>query len=232
MQTINISEIFGPTIQGEGALIGKPTVFVRTGGCEYRCQWCDTLYAVLPQYHTQWKKMTAEAIMQEIEMLSPVPLLVTLSGGNPAMQSLEPLLALGHEKGYTFCIETQGSFARPWFSQLDYLTLSPKPPSSGMTTNWEKLSLCCAMAKDAPVIVKVVVFDDADYMYAREVAERYPQYPLYLQTGNSHVGAGFSLDAILEKTRWLVEKVTVDQWNTVTVLPQFHTLLWGNTRGV
>ena len=41
-RTIAISEIFGPTIQGEGALIGKPTVFVRTGGCDYRCSWCDT----------------------------------------------------------------------------------------------------------------------------------------------------------------------------------------------
>jgi 7-carboxy-7-deazaguanine synthase len=45
MTDILISEIFGPTIQGEGALVGKPTVFVRTGGCDYRCDWCDTVYA-------------------------------------------------------------------------------------------------------------------------------------------------------------------------------------------
>jgi 7-carboxy-7-deazaguanine synthase len=43
---IRISEIFGPTIQGEGVLIGLPTVFVRTGGCDYRCSWCDSLHAV------------------------------------------------------------------------------------------------------------------------------------------------------------------------------------------
>jgi len=48
MSEIRISEIFGPTIQGEGPLIGTPTVFVRTAGCDYRCTWCDTLYAVLP----------------------------------------------------------------------------------------------------------------------------------------------------------------------------------------
>ena len=40
MSTIRISEIFGPTVQGEGALVGKPTVFVRTGGCDYRCTYC------------------------------------------------------------------------------------------------------------------------------------------------------------------------------------------------
>jgi 7-carboxy-7-deazaguanine synthase len=50
---IRISEIFGPTIQGEGPLIGRPTVFVRTAGCDYRCTWCDTLYAVLLEYHDE-----------------------------------------------------------------------------------------------------------------------------------------------------------------------------------
>jgi organic radical activating enzyme len=49
-ERIRISKIFGPTIQGEGPLIGRPIVFVRTGGCDYRCSWCDTLYAVLPEY--------------------------------------------------------------------------------------------------------------------------------------------------------------------------------------
>ena len=50
MKKVRVSEIFGPTVQGEGPLIGKPTVFVRTGGCDYRCNWCDTLYAVLPKH--------------------------------------------------------------------------------------------------------------------------------------------------------------------------------------
>ena len=47
---IRVNEIFGPTIQGEGALIGQPTIFVRTGGCDYRCSWCDTLHAVDSAY--------------------------------------------------------------------------------------------------------------------------------------------------------------------------------------
>jgi 7-carboxy-7-deazaguanine synthase len=41
-ERVRISEIFGPTIQGEGPLIGRPSVFVRTAGCDYRCTWCDT----------------------------------------------------------------------------------------------------------------------------------------------------------------------------------------------
>jgi len=84
MTAIPISEIFGPTVQGEGALIGKPTVFVRTGGCDFRCRWCDTLYAVLPTYRHDWSPMTSEEILGRVEQLTGGnPILVTVSGGNP-----------------------------------------------------------------------------------------------------------------------------------------------------
>ena len=104
--SIRISEIFGPTIQGEGPLIGRPTVFVRTGGCDYRCSWCDTLYAVESKYRHNWKPMSAEEIMAEIETLSGgKPIMVTISGGNPAIQDCTKLLQLGKARGYQFCIE-------------------------------------------------------------------------------------------------------------------------------
>ena len=64
---ISVSEIFGPTIQGEGSLIGTQTIFVRTGGCDYRCSWCDTGYAVLPEHQDDWQKHSADAVMAEIE---------------------------------------------------------------------------------------------------------------------------------------------------------------------
>jgi len=111
---IRISEIFGPTIQGEGPLIGRPTVFVRTGGCDYRCSWCDTLYAVLPEYHDEWVWMTAPQIIARVnELAGGNPVLVSLSGGNPALQPLHPLIALGRRKGHSFALETQGSVAQP-----------------------------------------------------------------------------------------------------------------------
>ena len=43
-----VIEIFGPTIQGEGSEAGLATHFIRVGGCDYRCSWCDTMYAVDP----------------------------------------------------------------------------------------------------------------------------------------------------------------------------------------
>lgn len=239
--SIRISEIFGPTVQGEGPLIGRPTVFVRTGGCDYRCTWCDTLYAVLPEFREEWTLMSSAEILARVERLAgSVPVLVSLSGGNPALQPLEPLIAQGHGKGYTFALETQGSVSQPWFAALDWLMLSPKPPSSGMTTDWQALDDCVAAAGSGPGrVLKVVVFDEADYAYARLVADRYPALPIYLQVGNpaplmTHAGPGkedADIDDVMKGFRWLVDKVAADRWFSATVLPQLHVLAWGNRRG-
>lgn len=237
---IRVSEIFGPTIQGEGALIGHPTVFVRTGGCDYRCSWCDTLHAVDSAYRHDWKPMSAEAIMAVVERLTGgKPLVVSLSGGNPAIQPLGGLIDLGHRKGYRFALETQGSVSQDWFADLDVLTLSPKPPSSGMTTDWQALS-DCMMAAGLPdkIALKIVVFDDTDYAYAQEVAARYPSLPVFLQPGNhtppqpEAEAAGPDMEGIMARMRWLIEKVAADRWFEATVLPQLHVLIWGNLRGV
>ncbi|MCX8997502.1 7-carboxy-7-deazaguanine synthase QueE [Rhizobiaceae bacterium BDR2-2] len=237
---IRVSEIFGPTIQGEGMLIGLPTVFVRTGGCDYRCSWCDTLHAVDTEYRDQWTPMTVEAIWQEVRRLSGgQPLTVSLSGGNPAIQPFGELIAKGHDEGYRFALETQGSIARDWFADLDYLVLSPKPPSSDMDTDWNSLEHCLAAAAGRPqTALKIVVFDDADYLYARDVAARHPQLPVYLQPGNhtppppDDDDARVDIDGVMDRMLWLVDKVCADRWFEARVLPQLHVLLWGNKRGV
>jgi 7-carboxy-7-deazaguanine synthase len=237
VKPILISEIFGPTIQGEGALVGKPTVFVRTGGCDYRCSWCDTLYAVLSEHRGEWHKMSAEEILQRVLELSGGPILVTLSGGNPALQPLQPLLDLGHERGFSFALETQGSVAKAWFAKLDHLVLSPKPPSSNMETDWHALEKCIeAAGASTQVVLKVVVFDDADYTYARAVHQRFPAAPLVLQVGTRltstrEAGASGTSD-ITQRTEWLLRRASCDGWFDVTILPQLHVLLWGNKRGV
>ncbi len=239
---IRISEIFGPTVQGEGPLIGRPTVFVRTGGCDYRCIWCDTLYAVLPEYRAEWVLMTPAEIVGRVDALAgSKPVLVSLSGGNPALQPLAPLIALGRHKGHTFALETQGSVAEPWFAELDWLILSPKPPSSGMATDWAAFAACLEAAEGRPsCALKIVVFNDADYAYAQTAAARYPALPVYLQVGNpmpltaanGTVADEADIDDLLHRFRWLVGKVTADRWFSATVLPQLHVLVWGNKRGV
>jgi len=239
--TIRVSEIFGPTIQGEGPLIGRPTVFVRTGGCDYRCRWCDTLYAVLPSHRGEWLPMTPSEIMTRIEELSGgMPLLVTLSGGNPALQPLGALIDLGRTRGYGFAVETQGSVAVPWFAALDWVVLSPKAPSSAMTTDWNAFDACLESAGPNPrCVLKIVIFDDADYDFARQASTRYPSLPIYLQVGNpAPLKAGefceWPVDEadLRRRLQWLVGKVAQDRWFAATVLPQLHVLTWGSKRGV
>ncbi|QPB23888.1 7-carboxy-7-deazaguanine synthase QueE [Rhizobium sp. 007] len=237
---IRVSEIFGPTIQGEGILIGLPTVFVRTGGCDYRCSWCDTLHAVDSEYRDQWRAMSVDDIWQEVLRLSGnKPLTVSLSGGNPAIQALGPLIERGHSEGFRFALESQGSIAKDWFADLDVLVLSPKPPSSGMETDWRAFEACLKMAAEKPQLaLKIVVFDDRDYLFARTAAARYPTLPVYLQPGNhtppppADEDASVDFDGIMDRMLWLIDKVTEDRWFEARVLPQLHVLLWGNKRGV
>lgn len=243
-RTIPVVECFR-TIQGEGMLLGRPTVFVRTGGCDYRCRQCDTLYAVLPEHTSTWSPMTTEAVFAEIQRFSEgKPILVTLSGGNPAMHPLEDLIDLGHDHGYTFAMETQGSIAQPWFTKLDYLTLSPKPPGmqNPWPTKWERLDRCITSALEGSgnghcprMCLKIVIFGEEDYKYARSTAARYPELPIYLQVGNHtppHLSSEVDTPGILQRLNWLIEQVLQDHWYEASILPQLHLLLWGNRRGV
>jgi len=236
MSQLRIAEIFGPTIQGEGALIGEPTVFVRTGGCDYRCSWCDSLHAVDSAYRHTWQAMGSDAVWAEVQRLSKgKPLTVSLSGGNPAIQDFAPLIALGHGTGYRFACETQGSISKPWFADLDTLVLSPKPPSSGETVDWAAFEGCLQAARGAGTIVmKIVIFDETDYAWAQQTAEKYPNLPLFLQPGNLEVDPAVAVDpqVLADKLLWLVDKAMQDSWFAPRILPQLHVLLWGNKRGV
>ncbi|NVK62418.1 MAG: 7-carboxy-7-deazaguanine synthase QueE [Rhodobacteraceae bacterium] len=234
--SLRIAEIFGPTIQGEGALIGEPTVFVRTGGCDYRCSWCDSLHAVESRYRDTWAAMSDEAVWDEVLRLSGgQPLTVSLSGGNPAIQDFAPVIARGRAAGYRFACETQGSVARPWFAELDTLVLSPKPPSSGETVDRDAFAACVRAGSAArQTVMKIVIFDDTDYAWARDAHARHPELPLYLQPGNPEVDPETPVDpqALADRLGWLVERTMADAWFTPRILPQLHVLIWGNKRGV
>ena len=231
---LRIAEIFGPTIQGEGALIGEPTVFVRAGGCDYRCSWCDSLHAVDSAYRDSWAAMTTVEVWAEVMRLSGGhPLTVSISGGNPAIQDFGPLIATGQAQGYRFALETQGSVARDWFAALDTLVLSPKPPSSGETVDWEVFAECVARGPEGTVM-KIVVFDAADYAFARAAHDRHPELALYLQPGNPEVDPEVPVDpqALADRLLWLTETTMADRWFAPRILPQLHVLIWGNRRGV
>jgi len=159
--------------------------------------------------------------------------MVSLSGGNPAIQPLEELIRKGKKQGYQFALETQGSVAQEWFRELDILTLSPKPPSSGEATDWGMFEACLAAAGDAPeTSLKIVVFDEDDYVYARDVADRYSHLPVTLQVGNHKVDGPMDQKGISERYDWLIKRTIQNQWYAVKILPQLHVMHWGNKKGV
>src|SRR3954454_1858996 len=119
-----VMEVFGPTIQGEGLLAGVKTHFIRLGGCGYRCTWCDTLYAVLPeQVKAGRRMMSPEDIVARLRAQAPARW-VTLTGGDPAMHDLTDLCRELIAWDFMTCIETQGQFFKEWMRYLDVVTVS------------------------------------------------------------------------------------------------------------
>ncbi|WP_042198701.1 7-carboxy-7-deazaguanine synthase QueE [Paenibacillus camerounensis] len=239
MSKIPVIEIFGPTIQGEGAVIGVKTMFVRTYGCDYRCGWCDSAFTWDGSAKDKVQLMEPEAILNELlELAGDNFDCVTISGGNPALigESMADFVKLLHQRGIQAAIETQGSRWQDWFYAIDVLTISPKPPSSGMVTDWEKLDDIIdklRLAGKAAHSLKVVVFNEEDFAYARNVHRRYPEIPMYLQPGNEDVTEPGDISArLLGRLEWLFNLVIADPaMNRARVLPQLHALIWHNKRG-
>ncbi|SDI68237.1 7-carboxy-7-deazaguanine synthase QueE [Alteribacillus bidgolensis] len=239
MKKVPVLEIFGPTIQGEGMVIGQKTMFIRTGGCDYRCSWCDSAFTW--DGSQQAELLNVDEIIEKLETIGGAAFNhVTISGGNPALHSgLGEVVKMLQEKGIKTAVETQGTIWQHWMKDIDEVTISPKPPSSGMDTNWEQLDEYIRQLndrEDKEVSLKIVIFDDKDLEYAVDVHQRYPHIAMFLQTGNEHLETAdnsWLLSHLLNRYEELVEKVIAsERLNEVKVLPQLHTLLWGNKQGV
>lgn len=255
VKEFRVAEIFGPTIQGEGRHVGVPVHFVRLGGCDYRCVWCDTPHAVLPDQVAQLPKMSAHKIAVKVRELPAGPRWVVITGGNPALFDLR--LLVGHllNYGYDTMVETQGTIWNDWLAETGELCVSPKPPSAGNSTstsvlrNFLRHHMNVAWSEDQAYL-KVVVFDNDDYDYAVEIHEAFPQYEFYMSvgthdpfmptvgnpnpdtTGFGGVIRGQVRDTVGHDYRLLAERVAKDvRMRDVRVIPQLHVIAWGNERG-
>jgi len=237
-----VIECFGPTIQGEGALAGRPTHFVRFGGCDFTCSWCDSSHAVLPAEVRKAEKLTAHEIATRVAGLPGNPDWVTLSGGNPLLHPLNFLVMRLHGFGFKVAIETQGSRWGDWVQNVDLITISPKPPSSGMVNrDLDKFIAHLGGELIRPKVnLKVPIFSTEDLEFARRLHYKYFQFPFYLSVGTYMGGLYGDFDAgridtqddIVNRYRWLVDHIVGDpDFRDVAVFPQLHALLWGHERG-
>lgn len=242
LSNIPVIEVFGPTIQGEGMVVGQKTMFVRTAGCDYSCSWCDSAFTWDGSGKHLITQMSAEEIWAELKNLGGNGFsFVTISGGNPVLlRNLEALITILKNNDIKIGVETQGSKWQDWLYEIDELTISPKPPSSGMITDYSMLTEIIRKLKsrnsNQHISLKIVIFNDEDYDYAKDIHLRYPTLPFYLQVGNDETTESDNeklISHLLKNYEGLVDKVVADeQLKNVKVLPQLHTLIWGNKRGV
>jgi 7-carboxy-7-deazaguanine synthase len=127
---LEVNEIFGPTIQGEGKLVGVPSVFIRFGKCNMSCPGfeveyetpsgmkkfsCDSFHASDSEFQAQWQSYkTSQALIQEVEKYLPkYKVDIVITGGEPLLywkeKEFQSLLQYYIENGYKVTIETNGS---------------------------------------------------------------------------------------------------------------------------
>ena len=114
-KTYPIVEIFH-SVQGEGYHTGTPSIFIRFGGCNLQCSWCDTDFS-------KWDRMSITEIMTILEQWTTRRIIYT--GGEPAMQKLRPLSDKLHSRGYNIAIETNGTIELK-DGLVDWICVSPK----------------------------------------------------------------------------------------------------------
>lgn len=152
------------TLQGEGVHTGKAAYFIRLGGCDVGCVWCDVKDSWDAAKHPQ---MTTSAIVQTAAAHNGR--IAVITGGEPAMHNLTALCDALHEAGFKTHIETSG--AHPLSGALDWVTLSPKKFKAPIPSSIDKADE-----------LKIVVFNKSDLEWAEQYAAQVPATcKLYLQ---------------------------------------------------
>lgn len=120
---LKVNEIFR-SIQGEGIRLGCRTIFVRLTGCNLRCPFCDTQYAF-----DRGKDMSIDDIMEAVNRIGIEGDWVCITGGEPTIQNIDPLIKALHDQKYNVSLETNGSSVNTkiFVERVDFLTISPKP---------------------------------------------------------------------------------------------------------
>ena len=241
--TIPVVEIFGPTIQGEGPLVGSRCVFIRFGGCDSDCVWCDTKYSWDPKAEGYgFTRMTVPEIKEQVLSLSPGVRRVVLTGGNPAIHSRIGQLIDAFPYRVNFQVETQGTRFQQWFGKCDWIVISPKLNNAALSKPIEPKHIRDLIRKirgDAhgpQIALKVVVFTLEDIMEA--VAKFYDYDNLRARVDDFTLQVGTRPDdtpnRIIERWKYITESFMYTYKDTITdvrILPQTHVLLWGHGRG-
>ncbi len=209
---MKINEIFY-SLQGEGSLVGLPTVFIRTTGCNLRCSYCDTTYA-----YKEGTNLSVDQILRIVESFHCPSVCIT--GGEPLLQKdFMTLCTMLMHKKYMICIETNGSKSIDKIpgKKNVIISLDIKCPSSGMHRHMNLRNINRLSEHDQ---LKFIIKRKEDYEYAKHIITTHqPRCMIFLQPV------------------WGTDPRRLASWILHDKLParlglQLHKLLWGEKKGV
>jgi organic radical activating enzyme len=181
------------TIQGEGFNTGRAAYFIRLGGCDVGCVWCDVKESWDADAHPR------QAVADLVAAASEYPgRNVVITGGEPLMHNCLPLTKALQEAGFKTWIETSG--AHPLSGNWDWICVSPKKfkaPLPGVLAHADEL--------------KIIVFNESDFKWAEEHAALVPATTrLYLQPEWSRAArmTPALIDYVKANPRWQVSLQT------------------------
>jgi len=152
------------TVQGEGLYSGQAAYFIRLGGCDVGCAWCDVKESWDASAHPQ---LEIEAIVAEASSFQSR--IAVITGGEPLMHDLGPLTQALRDAGFRTHIETSG--AHPFSGAWHHVCLSPKKFKPALPETFERADE-----------LKVIVFNKHDLQWAEEQAAKVrPSCILFLQ---------------------------------------------------
>jgi 7-carboxy-7-deazaguanine synthase len=223
---LKIAELFY-SLQGEGSLVGVPSVFIRTSGCNLRCSWCDTPY-------TSWQPEGTEFSLAQIldEVQAHPARHVVVTGGEPMIApEILPLTERLRALGLHITIETAGTVFQP--VACDLMSISPKLANSTPEGRWaaqhDRLRIqppvLCELMRRYEYQLKFVIARAEDIPEVRSLVEALgaPRERVILMP------EGTDPDRLRERAVWLAE-ICKDEGFRFS--PRLHVDLWGNRRGV
>jgi len=230
MSGLRISEIFY-SIQGEGTLVGVPSVFVRVSGCNLRCVWCDTPYT---SWSPEGEMQSVDQIRREVELHAGAHHVV-ITGGEPMLfEPVSELAAALRDDGFHITFETAGTIYRD--VACDLMSISPKLANS---TPWLREEGRFAASHESaryrpevlrqlmesyPYQLKFVVASQEDLPEIRRIVEetRAERERVLLMP------EGTQPATVAERGRWIAELCKEQGWR---YSPRLHVELWGDQRG-
>ena len=209
---LSINEIFY-SIQGEAKNSGKPTIFIRTAGCPFRCSYCDTEYAF-----TEGKKFEIGKIITDIKTYKTN--YVTVTGGEPLAQKntiilLNSLLS----NSYDVSIETSGLLDISNIPEDIEIVMDIKTPSSNEDSKNIRNNLSIIKKTD---VIKFVIGSRKDYEWSKDMITK--------NSLSNFKNIYFSPVHEALKLSDLADWILRDSLN-VTLQLQLHKYIWGNERG-